>query len=170
MKKRADISVIVMVVVVIAVAVLGAFAIAPTIKDSMANKDAQKLAERMQNGTATVSDMANSAGMKYDEFIAQYDLKPEDIDENADMNAFAEKLSLKHYCEFAGLTYTDEALEAYKKENEDAKDLTADTTDMDAKVAFAQHLYQIEQAAQAAQAAEAPAEESESQETHSDAE
>ena len=92
------------------------------------------------------------------------------IDEDADMNAFAEKLSLKHYCEFAGLTYTDEALEAYKKENEDAKDLTADTTDMDAKVAFAQHLYQIEQAAQAAQAAEAPAEETESQETHSDAE
>ena len=167
MKKRADISVIVMVVVVIAVAVLGAFAIAPTIKDSMANKDAQKLAERMQNGTATVSDMANSAGMKYDEFIAQYDLKPEDIDEDADMNAFAEKLSLKHYCEFAGLTYTDEALEAYKAENEDAKDLTADTTDMDAKVAFAQHLYALEQAAQAT---EAPVAEIETQETPAEAE
>lgn len=167
MKKRADISVVVMVVVVIAMAVLGAFAVAPTIKDSFANKEAQKLAERMQNGTATVDDMANSSGMKYDEFIAQYDLKPEDIDKDADMNAFAEKLSLKHYCEFAGLTYTDEALEAYKEENEDAKDLTADTTDMDAKVAFAQHLYEIEQAAQAK---EAPVEETESQETQAEAE
>ena len=167
MKKRADISVVVMVVVVIAMAVLGTFAVAPTIKDSFANKEAQKLAERMQNGTATVDDMANSAGMKYDEFIAQYDLKPEDIDKDADMNAFAEKLSLKHYCEFAGLTYTDEALEAYKAENEDAKDLTADTTDMDAKVAFAQHLYAIEQAAQAT---EAPAQETEPQDTQAEAE
>lgn len=167
MKKRADISVVVMVVVVIAMAVLGTFAVAPTIKDSFANKEAQKLAERMQNGTATVDDMANSAGMKYDEFIAQYDLKPEDIDKDADMNAFAEKLSLKHYCEFAGLTYTDEALEEYKAENEDAKDLTADTTDMDAKVAFAQHLYAIEQAAQAT---EAPAQETEPQDTQAEAE
>ena len=74
-KKKADVSVVVMVLVIIAVLVLGGFAVAPKIKDTMAVRQAEQLSERMQNGTATVEDLANSEGMQFDEYLAKYELK-----------------------------------------------------------------------------------------------
>lgn len=163
MAKRKDVSLIIMILVIIAVAVLGAFAIAPTVKNIAAQKQSEKLAERMQNGTATVSDLANSEGMKYDEFLAKYELSADDVKEDTNMTEFMEKLTLKNYCTFAGLEYSDEKLEEYKvvyeaaqeeaaegeetegEEKEEKAELTADTTDMDAKAGFAQYLYALQQ-------------------------
>lgn len=163
MAKKKDVSLVIMILVIIAVAVLGAFAVAPTVKNIVAQKESAKLAERMQNGTATVSDLANSEGMKYDEFLAKYELTAEDVKEDTNMTEFMEKLTLKNYCTFAGVEYSDEKLEEYKavyeaaqtetaegeeaetEEKEEKVELTADTTDMEAKYGFAQYLYALQQ-------------------------
>lgn len=157
-KKKADISVVVMVLVIIAVLVLGGFAVAPKIKDTMAVRQAEQLSERMQNGTATVEDLANSEGMQFDEYLAKYEVK--DVKKDTNMVDFMEKLTLKNYCTFAGVEYSDEALEEYKvlaetaeDADEDAKEdekeekveITADTTDMATKYGFAQYLYAKQQ-------------------------
>ena len=158
-KKKADISVVVMVLVIIAVLVLGGFAVAPKIKDTMAVRQAEQLSERMQNGTATVEDLANSEGMQFDEYLAKYELKADDVTKDTNMVDFMEKLTLKNYCTFAGVEYSDEALEEYKavleeqeadeeKADEDKKEkveITADTTDMATKYGFAQYLYAKQQ-------------------------
>lgn len=158
MAKKKDVSVIIMVLVIIAVAVLGAFAIAPTVKDIVAQKESAQLAERMQNGTATAADLANSEGMKFDEFLVKYELKADDVKEDTNMTEFMEKLTLKNYCTFAGVEYSDEKLEEYKtvyeaaeeeategEEEKEKVELTADTTDMEAKYGFAQYLYALQQ-------------------------
>lgn len=159
-KKKADVSVVVMVLVIIAVLVLGGFAVAPKIKDTMAVRQAEQLSERMQNGTATVEDLANSEGMQFDEYLAKYELKADDVTKDTNMVDFMEKLTLKNYCTFAGVEYSDEALEEYKvlaetaeDADEDAKEdkkeekveITADTTDMATKYGFAQYLYAKQQ-------------------------
>ncbi len=156
MAKKTDVSVIVMVLVIVAVAVLGGFAVAPKIGEYMATKESQQLSERVSNGTATVDDLANSSGMKFDEFIARYGLKAEDVSADTSMTELMEKLTLKNYCAFMGLTYTDEDLEAYKATlTEEDKEITADTTDMEAKNGFVQYLYTKQEAAAAAAAPEA---------------
>lgn len=156
-KKKADVSVIVMVLVVIAVLVLGGFAVAPKIKETMAIRQSEQLSERVQNGTATVSDLANSEGMQFDEYLAKYEVK--DVKKDTNMVDFMEKLTLKNYCTFAGVEYSDEALEEYKalaeaaedaekddkEEKEEKAEITADTTDMEAKYGFAQYLYAKQQ-------------------------
>lgn len=158
MEKRKDLSLVIMIIVIIAVLALGVVAIAPTVKNIATQKQAQALSERMQNGTATVSDLANSEGMKYDEYLAKYELSSDDVKADTNMVDFMEKLTLKNYCTFAGLEYSDEALEEYKvvyetaqaeaeegEEKEDKVELTADTTDMEAKYGFAQYLYTKQQ-------------------------
>lgn len=158
MEKRKDLSLIIMIIVIIAVLALGVVAIAPTVKNIAAQRQAEQLSERMQNGTATVSDLANSEGMKFDEYLAKYELKADDVKEDTNMVDFMEKLTLKNYCTFTGVEYTDEALEEYKaiyesaqEEAEDSEEktekveLTADTTDMEAKYGFAQYLYALQQ-------------------------
>lgn len=158
MAKKKDVSLIVMIIVIVAVAVLGAFAIAPTVKNIAAQKQAAQLTERMQNGTATVSDLANSEGMKYDEFLTKYELSADDVKEDTNMTEFMEKLTLKNYCTFAGVEYSDEKLEEYKvvyeaaqeeaaegEEKEEKAEITADTTDMEVKYGFAQYLYSLQQ-------------------------
>lgn len=153
-KKKADVSVIVMVLVVIAVLVLGGFAVAPKIKETMAIRQSEQLSERVQNGTATVEDLANSEGMQFDEYLAKYEVK--DVKKDTNMVDFMEKLTLKNYCTFAGVEYSDEALEEYKalaevaegaeeEEKEEKAEITADTTDMEAKYGFAQYLYAKQQ-------------------------
>jgi hypothetical protein len=156
-KKKADVSVIVMVLVVIAVLVLGSFAVAPKIKETMAIRQSEQLSERVQNGTATVEDLANSEGMQFDEYLAKYEVK--DVKKDTNMMDFMEKLTLKNYCTFAAVEYSDEALEEYKalaeaaedaekddkEEKEEKAEITADTTDMEAKYGFAQYLYAKQQ-------------------------
>ncbi len=159
MTKRRDFSVVIMVLVIVAVAVLGGFAIAPTIKTSLDEKNAQQITERMMNGTATVADYADMSGMEIDEFLAQYGLTADDAGENENIMTLAEKMTLENYCSFMGLTYTDEALEAYKAENEDAKDITKDTKDTEQKAAFASYLQAQQAAAEEAAAAETETEE-----------
>ena len=158
MEKRKDLSLVIMIIVIIAVLALGVVAIAPTVKNIATQRQAEQLSERMQNGTATVSDLANSEGMKFDEYLAKYELTADDVKENTNMVDFMEKLTLKNYCTFAGVEYTDEALEEYKAVYEDAQEesedsevktekveLTADTSDMEAKYGFAQYLYALQQ-------------------------
>lgn len=147
MKK--DLSVIIMVVVIVAVAVLGGFAIAPTIKSNMDQKHMQEISERMSNGTATTEDFAEVSGMTVEETLAQYGLTTEDANKDTNIMELAEKMTLENFCKFMGLTYTDEDLEAYKAENEDAKDLTKDTTDAELKNSFAQYLSAKQEAEQA---------------------
>ncbi len=158
MEKRKDLSLVIMIIVIIAVLALGVVAIAPTVKNIATQKQAEQLSERMQNGTATVSDLANSEGMKFDEYLAKYELTADDVKEDTNMVDFMEKLTLKNYCTFAGVEYTDEALEEYKAvyeatqeeaeedgEKTEKVELTADTTDMEAKYGFAQYLYALQQ-------------------------
>ncbi len=159
MAKKTDISVIIMIAVIAAFAVLGGFAVAPTVQNIIANREIEARSERFANGTATVADLANSEGMKIDEFIAEYELKADEVNEDTAMTEFLSKLTLKNYCDFAGVVYTDDMLEDYKAENEAAKDLTDDTTDLAQKVAFVQYLSQKQQsAAQDAVQQQAPAE------------
>lgn len=157
MAKKKDISVLIMVLVIIAVAVLGGFAVAPTIGNIISQNESTKRAERLANGTATVEDLANTEGMNVDEFIAKYELTSDDVNKDTGMAEFGEKLTLKNYCTFVGVTYSDEALEKYKtiyeaslEESEGAdkkekKEITADTTDMELKYGFAQYLHSMEQ-------------------------
>ncbi len=163
MKK--DLSVIIMVVVIAAVAVLGGFAVAPTIKSNMDRKHMQEISERMMNGTATVEDYAEASGMTAEETLAQYGLTTEDATKDTNIMELAEKMTLENFCKFMGLTYTDEDLEAYKAENEDAKDLTKDTKDAELKNAFAQYLSAKQSAEQAPAAEEAAVEETTTEET-----
>ncbi len=161
-KKKADVSVIIMVLVVVAVLVLGGFAVAPKIKETMATRQAEQLAERMQNGTATVSDLANSEGMNFDELLVKYELSADDVKEDTLLSEFEEKLTLKNFCTYVGVEYSDEALEEYKtyaetaeateEETEEAKEdekekveITADTTDMQIKYDVASYLYSLQQ-------------------------
>ena len=158
MGKKKDLSLIIMIIVIIAVLELGVVAVAPTVKNIASQRAAEQLSERMQNGTATVADLANSEGLKYDEYLAKYELTADDIKEDTNMVDFMEKLTLKNYCTFVGVEYTDEALDEYKvvyeaaqaetEEGEEKKEkveLTADTTDMEAKYGFAQYLYAKQQ-------------------------
>ena len=123
----------------------------------MAIRQSEQLSERVQNGTATVEDLANSEGMQFDEYLAKYEVK--DVKKDTNMVDFMEKLTLKNYCTFAGVEYSDEALEEYKalaeaaedaekddkEEKEEKAEITADTTDMEAKYGFAQYLYAKQQ-------------------------
>ena len=157
MAKKKDISVLIMVLIIVAVAVLGGFAVAPTISNIISQNESTKRAERLSNGTATVEDLANNEGLKVDEFIAKYELTSDDVNKNTGMAEFGEKLTLKNYCTFVGVTYSDESLEAYKtvyeasleeseeSDDEEKKEITADTTDMEIKYGFAQYLYSMEQ-------------------------
>lgn len=149
MSKRKDLSVVIMVLVIVAVAVLGGFAIAPTIKTSLEEKNTQEISERIMNGTATVADYADISGMEIDEFLGQYGLTAEDADKDSNIMTLGDKMTLENYCTFMGLTYTDEALEAYKAENEDAKDITKDTKDSELKSGFATYLQEQQAEAEA---------------------
>lgn len=149
MAKRRDVSVIIMVLVVLAVAVLGGFAIAPTVKNIIDTKETQAITERMNNGTATVSDLANREGLTVDEYIKKYEAKG--VNADTSMIDFMNSLTLKNYCAFTGVTYSDEAWEAYKAENELGDDVTADNADSNTKAGFAQYLYSLQQAASEAQ-------------------
>lgn len=140
MKKKADISVIIMVLAVVAVVVLGAVAITPTIKTGIDQRKAEKLMAKVQDGTATVEDMANLSGYKADEFLAQYGLTTDDVGAKANASELAEKMTLENYCKYLGLTYTDEDLETFKLTSENAKDISADTKDVTLKNEFAQYL------------------------------
>ena len=88
------------------------------------------------------------------EYLAKYEVK--DVKKDTNMVDFMEKLTLKNYCTFAGVEYSDEALEEYKalaeaaedaeeEEKEEKAGITADTTDMEAKYGFAQYLYAKQQ-------------------------
>lgn len=161
MAKKKDVSVIIMVLVIVAVAVLGGFAVAPTIGNIISQRQTEKLAERISDGTATVSDLADREGMQVDEFLAKYEVSADKADGNTGMSEFSEMLTLKNYCTFSGMEYSDESLEAYKtlyaaaqEENADeeksedvidVKDITADTKDMNAKYGFIQYLYAMQQ-------------------------
>ena len=149
MAKKTDASVIVMVLVIVAFVVLGGFAVAPKIQQYVQTKESQQMSERVSNGTATVEDLANSSGMKYDEFIAQYGLNEEDVSADTSMTELMEKLTLKNYCTFMGITYTDEDLDAYNATlTEDDAKVSADTTDMEAKNGFVQYVYTKQQEAE----------------------
>lgn len=156
MAKKKDVSVVIMVLIIIAVAVLGGFAVAPTIGNIVSQNRTQKIAERISNGTATVDDLADGEGMTVDEYLAKYEVSSDDANGDTSMGEFGEKLTLKNYCTYVGVTYSDESLEAYKLIYESQKDesedgdeekveITADTKDMEAKYGFAQYLYALQQ-------------------------
>ena len=151
MKKKADISVIIMIVAIVAVVVLGTIAVIPTVRTSIEQRRAEKLVMKVQDGTATVEDMANLSGFKADEYLAQYGLTEADVKANANMSELGEKMTLENYCSFVGLTYTDEDLEIFRQTSEEAKEISKDTTDMALKNSFVQYLSAKAQAEQEAQ-------------------
>lgn len=168
MKKKADISVIIMVLAVVAVVVLGAVAITPTIKTGIDQRKAEKLVAKVQDGSATVEDMANLSGYKADEFLAQYGLTADDVSAKANASELGEKMTLENYCKYLGLTYTDEDLETFKMTSENAKDISADTKDSTLKNEFAQYLTAKAQAEQEALEGESETTEGVDTEEHND--
>ena len=168
MKKKVDISVIIMVLAVVAVVVLGAVAITPTIKTGIDQRKAEKLMAKVQDGTATVEDMANLSGYKADEFLAQYGLTADNVNAKDNASELGEKMTLENYCKYLGLTYTDEDLETFKMTSENAKDISADTKDLTLKNEFAQYLTAKAQAEQEALEGESETTEGVDTEEHND--
>ena len=168
MKKKVDVSIIIMVLAVVAVVVLGAVAITPTIKTGIDQRKAEKLVAKVQDGTATVEDMANLSGYKADEFLAQYGLTADNVNAKDNASELGEKMTLENYCKYLGLTYTDEDLETFKMTSENAKDISADTKDVTLKNEFAQYLSAKAQAEQETPEGESETTEGVDTEEHND--
>lgn len=147
----------IMVLAVVIVLALGVIAISGPVADIAANSKVKKLQEKLMMGTATVSDMADYSGMSADEFLSAYTV--EGITADSTMQEFQDALTLKDYCNYMGIEYTDEEFAAYKAENEIADDVTADTKDTEVKSGFVNYVYAKQQEAAATDApAEAPTE------------
>lgn len=137
---------LVMVLVVVAVLVLGVIAVSGPIGTIIENGKATKLQNRLMSGEATVNDMADYSGMSAEEFLASYTV--EGITGNSTMVEFQEALTLKEYCEFAGISYTEESFATYKAENGIGDDVTADTKDIETKTGYVNYMYEASQAAE----------------------
>ena len=136
---------LVMVLVVVVVFVLGVIAVSGPIGNIIENSKTTRLQNRLMTGEATVNDMADYSGMSAEEFLASYTV--EGITGDSTMIEFQEALTLKEYCGFVGVTYTDESFATYKEENGLGEDVTADTKDNEIKSGYANYVYEIEQAA-----------------------
>lgn len=149
-----------MVGVVVVVLALGIYAVSGTFAEVIEKNKSEKAAERLMAGNGTVSDMANIMGMSADEYLAQYNIVAEDnISGDSKLTDLEAVLTVSEYCEYAGLTYTEEDFAAYKAEKELGEDVTADSTDMEVKNGFAAYMYDKQQAeAQAAEEATESAE------------
>lgn len=135
----------VMVLVVAVVLILGVIAIIGPMKNAIENSKIRKIQERYMMGEATVSDMADLVGMSAEEYLASYTV--EGITGDSKITEFEAALTLKDYCTYAGVTYTDESFATYKEENGLGEDVTADTKDDEIKSGYANYVYEIEQAA-----------------------
>ena len=135
-----------LVLAVVIVLGLGVFAVYGTFADMAGKKADEKLSERIQSGEATVTELADAQGMNADEFIKAYNLSDEDgINADSSMTEFSEKITLKQFCEFAGISYTDFDFDMYKVQAGLGDDVTAETTDMNIKSGFASYMYEKEQ-------------------------
>lgn len=148
---RKDMSVIVMVVIIAVVLVLGVYAVYGVIGEKLSTNKIKKSLERVQSGEATVEELADVSGLTVDEVLAQYGITTEDgVNKKTNIREMAEKLTLEKYCEFVGVTYNEEDFAEYKKENEIADDVTAETKDNDVKAGYAAYVYNKTAAAQQA--------------------
>ncbi len=137
---------LVMVLAVVVIFVLGVFAVSGPIGDIIENGKVQRLQNKIMTGEATINDLADYSGMSAEEFLADYNV--EGITGESTMVEFQEALSLEEYCEFVGVSYTEDSFATYKAENELGDDVTADTKDMEIKTGYASYVYEAEQAAQ----------------------
>ena len=158
---------VVSVLVIAVVLGLGIWAVSGTISG---NLETNRLAD---TSNWKIADYADQAGMSVDEYIAEYDLMPEDgITGKSTPMEMLDKLTLENYASFGfGRELTDEEFAEFKTANEIAEDVTKDTKDKDVKdkyAAFASQKISEEQAAAAAEqqaaaeaepAAEVPVEE-----------
>lgn len=148
---RKDMSVIVMVVIIAVVLALGVYAVYGVIGEKLSTNKIKKSLERVQSGEATVEELADVSGLTVDEVLAQYGITAEDgVNKKTNIREMAEKLTLEKYCEFVGVTYNEEDFAEYKKENEIADDVTAETKDNDVKAGYAAYVYNKTAAAQQA--------------------
>ena len=151
---------LIMVAVVAIVLVLGGIAVYEPIKTSIEQNKVEDTYMRLYSGTGTVSDIAEVSGMSVDELLAMYGITAEDnITAETNMADFENAMTLAKYCEYMGITYTDEDFATYKTENELGDDVTVETKDPEVKAGFTAYINELNQAAEAeAEGEEAPAE------------
>jgi hypothetical protein len=137
---------IVMGAIIVVVLALGVVAISGKVSTNLSQNRLNG------NGTATVADVADQAGMEVEDYIKQYGLTDEDGVKGKDsVMDMADKLTLENFAKFAyGVELTDDEFDAFKQDQEIADDVTKDTKDSDVKDKFS--LY--ESAKQAAEEAE----------------
>lgn len=136
--------------VIAAVLALGVYAVWGTLSTNVASNKAEETTSRIQNGTATVEELADMNGKTVDELLATYEIAEDaGIDGDSSMMELADKMTLKKYCEFFGLTYTDEDFAEYKAEQKLGDDVTVDTVDTEIKSGFATYVMDKQNAAQA---------------------
>lgn len=137
--------------VIVVVLALGVYAVSGPIGDIIQKTKSEKAAERLMAGEGTVADMADLSGLSVDEYLAQYNVTAEDnITGSSKMVDFENVLSIAEYCDYAGVTYTEEDFNAYKTEKELGEDVTLDSTDSEVKTGFLTYVYEKQQAEQEA--------------------
>ncbi len=135
---------IAMILAVVVVFVLGVFAVSGPVGEIIENGKVTRLQNKIMTGEATVGDLADYTGMSAEEFLASYAV--EGITEKSSMIELQEAMTLKDYCVFAGVTFTDDSFATYKAEKELGDDVTADTKDMDVKNGYVNYMYEAMQA------------------------
>lgn len=150
---------LIMAVVVAIVLVLGVFAVYEPLKTSITQNKQEDMFMRLSMGTGTVSDIADLSGMSVDELIAAYGVAEDGITGDTNMKDFENAMTFAKYCEYMGITYTDDDFAAYKAEKNLGDDVTVDTKDPEVKTGFATYMSEKQQAEEAAaEGEEAPAE------------
>ncbi len=150
---------LIMAVVVAIVLVLGVFAVYEPLKTSITQNKQEDMFMRLSMGTGTVSDIADLSGMSVDELIAAYGVAEDGITGDTNKKDFENAMTFAKYCEYMGITYTDDDFAAYKAEKNLGDDVTVDTKDPEVKTGFATYMSEKQQAEEAAaEGEEAPAE------------
>ncbi|HIU56510.1 MAG TPA: hypothetical protein IAA61_01690 [Candidatus Ornithomonoglobus merdipullorum] len=140
---------VIMTVVILAVLVLGVIAVWGTIQDNYKQN-------RLNSGNATASEIADSMGMSFDDFLTYYGLSADDgVTEDSNIQETMDAMTLENMSLFYwGVELTDDVFNAFKADQGIGDDVTKDTKDADVKDKYNQY-QQAQQ--EAAAASEAPA-------------
>ncbi len=140
---------VIMTVVILAVLVLGVIAVWGTIQDNYKQN-------RLNSGNATASEIADSMGMSFDDFLTYYGISADDgVTEDSNIQETMDAMTLENMSLFYwGVELTDDVFNAFKADQGIGDDVTKDTKDADVKDKYNQY-QQAQQ--EAAAASEAPA-------------
>ena len=142
----------IMVVIIAVVLVLGIIAVSQVVGEKRKARLAEERAARIADGTAVISELADSEGYTLDEFLAMYGLSDSGVSGNERIYDVMDKLTIANYVKLqTGAALTEEELAELKTAKGLADDVTLDSTDNDVKTAYDSYKAEQDAAAQAAQ-------------------